>query len=43
MDIREEKTFRADTWEEFIDILDSKGGFVYAHWDGPTETALVPT
>lgn len=38
MDIREEKTFRADTWEEFIDILDSKGGFVYAHWDGTTET-----
>jgi len=38
MDLREEKTNRADTWDEFIEILDSKGGFVYAHWDGTTET-----
>jgi len=38
MDLREEKTNRADTWDEFIEILDTKGGFVYAHWDGTTET-----
>jgi len=38
IDLREEKTSRADTWDEFIDILDSKAGFVYAHWDGTTET-----
>ena len=38
LDSREEKTNRADTWDEFIEILDSKGGFVYAHWDGTTET-----
>ena len=38
LDSREEKTSRADTWDEFIEILDSKGGFVYAHWDGTTET-----
>lgn len=37
---REEHTFKADTWEEFIDILENKGGFVYAHWDGTTETEL---
>jgi prolyl-tRNA synthetase len=36
--LREEKTNRADTWDEFIEILDTKGGFVYAHWDGTTET-----
>jgi len=24
--------------EEFKSALDSKGGFVYAHWDGTTET-----
>jgi prolyl-tRNA synthetase len=35
---REENTRTADTWEEFIDILDNKGGFVLAHWDGTTET-----
>jgi prolyl-tRNA synthetase len=38
LDLREEKTNRADTWDEFIEILDNKGGFVYAHWDGSTET-----
>ncbi len=38
LDSREEKTNRADTWEEFNEILDNKGGFVYAHWDGTTET-----
>lgn len=28
----------ADTWDEFISILDEKGGFVSAHWDGTAET-----
>jgi prolyl-tRNA synthetase len=28
----------ADTWEEFIELLDAKGGFVSAHWDGTSET-----
>lgn len=37
---REEKTFRADTWDEFMDILDNKSGFIYAHWDGTTETEI---
>jgi prolyl-tRNA synthetase len=35
---REENTHRADTWEEFNRILDEKGGFIYAHWDGTAET-----
>ncbi|MCF8301983.1 MAG: proline--tRNA ligase [Bacteroidales bacterium] len=35
---REDKTFKADTWEEFRDIVENKGGFVYAHWDGTPET-----
>jgi prolyl-tRNA synthetase len=38
LDFREENTFRADTWEEFNKILDDKGGFIYAHWDGTPET-----
>lgn len=35
---REANTRKADTWEEFVDILDNQGGFVYAHWDGTPET-----
>jgi prolyl-tRNA synthetase len=35
---REENTRKADTWEEFVEILETKGGFVSAHWDGTTET-----
>jgi len=33
-------TYHADTMSELTDILDNKGGFVYAHWDGTTETEL---
>ncbi|MDP4208943.1 MAG: proline--tRNA ligase [Bacteroidota bacterium] len=35
---RAEHTFKADTYEEFKQILDEKGGFVLAHWDGTPET-----
>jgi len=28
----------ADTMEEFTRLLDEKGGFIYAHWDGTSET-----
>ncbi len=35
---RDQSTYKADTWEEFVDILDNKGGFIYAHWDGTAET-----
>ena len=27
-----------DTWDEFINVLDNKTGFVFAHWDGTAET-----
>ena len=37
---RDENTYRADTWEEFTDLIENKGGFVYAHWDGTAETEL---
>jgi prolyl-tRNA synthetase len=37
---KNEHTYPADTYEEFKDILDNKGGFVYAHWDGTVETEL---
>ena len=35
---REMHVTPADTWQEFIDLLDNKGGFVSAHWDGTPET-----
>jgi prolyl-tRNA synthetase len=35
---REENTYEADTWDDFVDIIENKGGFVSAHWDGTSET-----
>ncbi len=35
---REEHIFKADTFDEFREILDTRGGFVYAHWNGSPET-----
>lgn len=29
---------QANTWEEFMALLDGEGGFVSAHWDGSSET-----
>jgi len=37
---RDEHITKADSWAEFTDILENKGGFVSAHWDGTTETEL---
>jgi len=28
----------ANSWEEFVSLLDTKGGFIAAHWDGSSET-----
>ena len=38
LEFRDANIRKADTWEEFVDILDNQSGFVYAHWDGTTET-----
>ncbi len=32
------QTRSADTYEEFKNLLDREGGFIYAHWDGTVET-----
>jgi prolyl-tRNA synthetase len=37
---REANTHKADSYKEFKEILETKGGFVLAHWDGTTETEL---
>ena len=35
---REEHTTQVDTFEEFKEVIENKGGFVSAHWDGTVET-----
>lgn len=37
-DFREQKTTLANSWDEFVNLLDTKGGFISAHWDGTPET-----
>jgi prolyl-tRNA synthetase len=38
IDYREEMTNKADSWDEFKNVLETKTGFVMAHWDGTPET-----
>ncbi len=35
---REENTTLVDSYEEFKEVINDKGGFVLAHWDGTEET-----
>ena len=35
---RDDHITEANTWDEFVDLLDSKTGFISAHWDGTPET-----
>ena len=38
VDFRTEHTTEVDSYEDFKKVLDGKGGFVSAHWDGTAET-----
>jgi prolyl-tRNA synthetase len=38
LDRRKAGTHLVDSYEEFKKVLDEKGGFIYAHWDGTAET-----
>ncbi|WP_224483710.1 proline--tRNA ligase [Robertkochia aurantiaca] len=38
MAYREEHITRVDSFDEFQEVLESKGGFIAAHWDGTEET-----
>ena len=38
LDFRANHTTEVDTFEEFKKALESKGGFISAHWDGTSET-----
>ncbi len=35
---RNEHITPANSWDEFVELLDSKTGFISAHWDGTAET-----
>jgi prolyl-tRNA synthetase len=35
---RDEHITEANSWDEFVHLLDTKGGFIKAHWDGSSET-----
>lgn len=35
---REENTTKVDSYDEFKKLLETKGGFLLAHWDGTAET-----
>jgi prolyl-tRNA synthetase len=37
-DFKESHTTEVNSWEEFKEVLESKGGFLSAHWDGTSET-----
>lgn len=38
LNFRTGMTTSVDTWDEFKRVLDEKGGFILAHWDGTSET-----
>ncbi|WP_435137662.1 proline--tRNA ligase [Formosa sp. A9] len=38
LNYRAEHTTKVDTFEEFKTVIENKGGFVSAHWDGTAET-----
>jgi prolyl-tRNA synthetase len=40
LDYRNSHITPVDTIEEFEKVLEEKGGFISAHWDGTTETEL---
>lgn len=35
---RDDRITKTDNWDEFVNLLDTKGGFISAHWDGTPET-----
>jgi prolyl-tRNA synthetase len=35
---RDASITKVDNWDDFVNTLDQKGGFVSAHWDGTSET-----
>ena len=40
LNFRDANTINVDSWDEFMRVLDDKGGFIMAHWDGTLDTEL---
>ena len=40
LDYRNSMITKVDTWDEFVDVLENKGGFISAHWYGTVETEV---
>ncbi|MFW5644479.1 MAG: proline--tRNA ligase [Bacteroidota bacterium] len=38
LEFRENNTTDVNSWDEFIDVIENKGGFISAWWDGTPET-----
>lgn len=38
LNFRDNHITLVNTWDEFVDVLENKTGFVAAHWDGTAET-----
>jgi prolyl-tRNA synthetase len=38
LNYRDEHITEVTSWEEFQKVLETKGGFISAHWDGTAET-----
>ncbi len=38
LNFKDTNTYKTDTWDDFIKLLDGDGGFIAAHWDGTAET-----
>ena len=38
LEFREKNTWEVNSWDEFVDVIENKGGFVSAWWDGTAET-----
>ena len=40
LDYRNSMITEVNSWEEFQEVLETKGGFISAHWDGTVETEV---
>ena len=40
LNFRENNITPVSTWDEFKEVLDTKGGFISAYWDGTAETEV---
>jgi len=38
LSFREMNTHKVNSWSEFKDVIENKGGFIMAHWDGTSDT-----